>query len=267
MKKLLIAGTALAVLIATPALAADMALKAPPPPPAPVWSWTGFYVGGNAGYGWGDANDKMTLGGLWPTDGSGDNLFVGPLGNHRLRPNGFTGGVEAGYNYQTGRWVWGIEADWDYFGLKKNFSATTNAASGDSYAFASSYKSNWLVTVRPRLGYAFDRFLVYATGGLAIADQTFSQNITQLNIAFTEGGSVSKTTAGWTVGAGTEYALDNHWSVKAEYLYVDPGSVSFSSAGVTSPTCGCIGGNLYNATHSAHLEANIVRGGINYKFW
>ena len=269
MKKLLIAGTALAVLIGPPARAADLGLTAPPPPPAPVWSWTGFYVGGNAGYGWGDANDKMTLGGLWPTDGTGDNLFVGPLGNHRLRPNGFTGGVEAGYNYQTGQWVWGIEADWEYFGLKKNFSATTNAASGDSYAFASSYKSNWLVTVRPRLGYAFDRFLPFMPPvAWRLPIKRSHKNITQLNIAFTEGGSVSKTTAGWTVGAGTEYALDNHWSGrKREYLYVDPGSVSFSSIGGTSPSCGCIPGNLYNATHSAHLTANIVRGGIDYKFW
>jgi opacity protein-like surface antigen len=80
------------------------------------------------------------------------------------------------------------------------------------------------------------------------------------------GGSVSKTTAGWT-GAGTEYDLDNHWSVKAEYLYFNPGSVSFSSTGATSPSCGYTAGNLYNATHSAHLEANIVRGGISYKFW
>jgi outer membrane immunogenic protein len=261
MKQLATAIAAIA-LIGTPAVAADMAVKAPPRPPAPipVFSWTGFYVGGNAGYGWVDANDEMTLGGDWLTDGTGDNLFVDPLGNHRLRPNGFTGGVEAGYNYQTGPWVWGIEADWEYFGLKDNFSATvTNAASTDSYAFASSYKSNWLVTVRPRLGYAFDRFLVYATGGLAIADQTFSQNITQLNVAFVEGGSVSKTTTGWTVGAGTEYALDNHWSVKAEYLYVDPGSVSFSTFGDTAPA--------YTAVHSAHLKANIVRGGINYRFW
>jgi outer membrane immunogenic protein len=267
MKKCAVASLACAALALASgaAVAADMPAKAPiytKAPPVAVYSWTGFYVGGNAGYGWGDANDEMTLGGLWPTDGSGDNLSVGPLGNRRLRPTGFTGGVEAGYNYQVGSWVWGIEADWEYFGLKDNFSATVTAASGDPYAFASSYKSNWLVTVRPRLGYAFDQFLVYATGGLAISDQTFSQNITQLNVAFVEGGAVSKTTAGWTAGAGTEYALDNRWRMKAEYLYVDPGSGSFSSAGIGPP-----GSNLYNATHSAHLKANIVRGGINYKFW
>ena len=232
-----------------------MAVKAPPQLPVSVFSWTGFYVGGNAGYGWGRANDEMTLGGLWPIDGTGDNLSVGPLGNDRLRPNGFTGGFEAGYNYQAGPWVWGIEADWEYFRLKNIFSATVTAASGDSYAFASSFESNWLVTVRPRIGYAFDRFLVYATGGLAIADQTFSQNITQLNVVFAETGSVSKTTAGWTVGAGIEYAIANHWSVKAEYLHVDPGSVSFSSASFG-----------YSAMHSANLKADIVRGGLNYEF-
>jgi outer membrane immunogenic protein len=130
----------------------------------------------------------------------------------------------------------------------------------------SSFESNWLITLRPRLGFAFDRFLVYATGGLALANQKFSQNITQLNLVFTEAGSVSDTKVGWTAGAGIEYAFDNSWSMKAEYLYVDPGSVSFSSTGVTAADCGCIPGNLYNAVHSAHLKANIVRAGLNYKF-
>jgi outer membrane immunogenic protein len=253
---------ATAVLIATTVagFAADLPVKAAPYfAPPPVFSWTGFYVGGNAGYGWGNANDSTALGGAWLVDGTRDNLILSPLGNGQLHPNGFTGGIQAGYNFQAGQWVTGIEADANYFGLKGQFSRTvTNAFSGSPYTFASSFESDWLVTVRPRIGYAFGHLLVYATGGLAVANQRPSQNITQLNLVFTEAGSVSKTTVGWTAGAGVEYAFDNRWSVKAEYLYVDPGSVSFSTSGDTDST--------YTGSHSAHLKVNIVRAGLNYHF-
>jgi len=247
------------------AAAADLpAYKAPIA--LPVYNWTGFYIGGNAGYGRGNANDTMALGGNWLTDGTGDNLIVGPLGNGQLRPSGFTGGVQAGYNFQSGAWVLGIEADANYFGLKDKFFRTVanGAPAFDSYAFSSSYRSDWLVTVRPRIGYAFDRWLVYATGGLAVANQKFAQSINQLNLPFSEAGSVSRTTAGWTVGAGGEYALDRRWSLKAEYLYVDPGSVSFATVGACPP--GVVGCTLYNASHSAHLKANIVRAGVNFRW-
>jgi outer membrane immunogenic protein len=265
-KKLLWVGPLFAIFLAAPAMAADMAVKAPAykaPVAATIYNWTGWFVGGNAGYGWGDAHDSMVLAGSWLTDGTGDNVPVSARGNGQLNSNGFTGGIQAGYNYQTGQWVFGIEADANYLGAKEGFfSGAFTAPSGDSYTVASSFESNWLVTLRPRLGYASDRFLVYVTGGLAIANQKFSQNITQLNVTFSEAGSVSNTSAGWTVGAGAEYALDNSWSVKAEYLYVDLGSASFSSYG------NCPGGECtdYNGTHSAHLADNIVRAGINYHF-
>ncbi|MGA8616573.1 MAG: outer membrane beta-barrel protein [Xanthobacteraceae bacterium] len=261
----LIAGVCMGALIQI-AAAADLPIKAPVI--TPIYNWTGFYVGGNAGYAWGNANDAMALGGSWLTDGSGDNLVLNPLGNGQLHPNGFTGGIQVGYNFQTGHWVTGVEADATYFGLKEQFSNTvTNAFSGDPYTFASSFESSWLVTVRPRIGYAFDRLLVYATGGLAITNQKFSQSITQLNVAFTEAGAASATTAGWTVGAGAEYALDKRWSVKAEYLYVDPGAVSFSTTG-SCPTVPAIAAAcaVYNGAHSADLKVNIVRTGLNYHF-
>jgi outer membrane immunogenic protein len=259
MKTSLAAATA--VLIATTAagFAADLPVKAAPRFAPPVFSWSGFYVGGNAGYGWGDANNATGLGGDWLTDGTRDNLIVGPPVNEQLRPNGFTGGIQAGYNFQAGQWVTGIEVDANHFGLKDQFSRTVrNAFSGSSYTLTSAFESDWLVTVRPRVGYTFGHLLVYATGGLAVAHQKASQNITQLNLVFTEAGSVSKATVGWTAGAGAEYAFDNRWSVKAEYLYVDAGSVSFSTIGDTQ--------DRYTASHSAHLKANIARVGLNYHF-
>ena len=249
--------------------AADMSMKAPAhrPPVAPTYNWTGFYIGGNAGYGWGNANDTMTLGGQWLQPG-GDiftNQLLTPFGNGQLKPNGFIGGVQAGYNYQTGQWVFGVEVDANYFRMKKSVSQSfLNLPDGNGYTFTSSFETNWLVTARPRIGYSFDRFLVYGTGGLAIADQKFSQTITGVVLGSVQTGSVSNTAVGWTMGAGAEYALGSHWSLKAEYLYVDLGSVSFSTVDVGN--CGPISCSLYTGGHSAHLKENIVRAGINYNF-
>jgi outer membrane immunogenic protein len=269
MKKLFLAGAALIALIGAQAGAADLSrkpvYKAPPPVAAPVpFSWTGFYVGGNAGGSWGRANDEMALGGAWLTDGSGDNAFIQPAGNNHLRPSGFTGGLHAGYNFQFGPWVTGIEAAFNYFGLKDDSSVVVvNPANGHTYTIASSYKSDWLGTVRPRIGYTFDRLLVYAAGGLAFTNQRFAQSIIQSPVGvFFEQGSISKVSTGWTVGGGAEYALLNRWSVRAEYLYVDPGSVSFASVGFC-PGKPCPG---YIATHAAHLKANLLLAGITYHF-
>jgi outer membrane immunogenic protein len=265
MRSIFAAAAAIAI-SGTPVLAADMAVKAPRPVAAAVYNWTGFYVGGNAGYAWGNAHDAMTLGGDWLTDATQDNVLLTPLGTGQLKPRGFTGGFQAGYNYQTGPWLIGLEADANAFHITANLARTfqnTLLGPGNSYFFASSFGSDWLVTLRPRLGYAFDRLLVYATGGLAIANQKFSQNITQLNLTFVEAGSVSGTTVGWTAGAGLEYALSGRWSLKAEYLYVDLGSVSFSTAGFCGGDPACA---AYTARHDASLAASIVRGGINYSF-
>ncbi len=261
--RLIVALSAMAI-FAAPAVAADLAVKAQKPVAVAVYNWTGFYVGGNAGYGWASAHDSMALGGAWLTDGSSDNIPLTPLGNGQLKPRGFTGGLQAGYNYQAGPWVFGLEADANVTRMTANFSRPNlNLGSGDSYAFSSSFASDWLVTVRPRLGYAVDRLLVYATGGLAIANQKFSQNIAQLNAPFTEAGSVSATKAGWTAGVGLEYALGNRWSVKAEYLHVDLGSASFSTSGFCPADASC---PAYFAHHDASLTSNILRGGINYSF-
>ena len=126
----------------------------------------------------------------------------------------------------------------------------------------SSVSSDWLITLRPRVGIAANNWLVYVTGGLAVANLKGDFSFTDTFAGATESASISKTKAGWTVGVGTEYALMNGWSVKAEYLYVDLGSENTTSrnlvAGAPHPE------NVFS--HSVDLRSNIVRGGLNYKF-
>ncbi|HXY89608.1 MAG TPA: outer membrane protein [Xanthobacteraceae bacterium] len=183
-------------------------------PIAPVFDWTGFYAGINAGYGWGRSRYDFGLPGANALDVNG----------------GLVGGT-VGYNYQIGQTVLGIEGDVDW----QNVKGSTACVAGVCQT-----KSDWLSTVRGRLGYAVDRFMPYVTGGAAFGDVK----------ATTPGlGSQSDTRTGWTVGGGTEYAFAPNWTVKAEYLYVDLGKFN----------CGVCGANV-------KFNENIVRAGLNYKF-
>jgi outer membrane immunogenic protein len=168
------------------AQAADLHYKAPAYT-APVYSnWTGFYVGVNAGYGFGTSN--------W------DFPAVSP------KPKGFIGGGTVGYNLQTGTWVWGIEGDIDFSTMK---------GSADCPPLGScETKNSWLGTARGRIGYAgWNNWLPYITGGAAAGDIKATDNA----------GSATKTKIGWTAGVGVEYAFMSNWSAKIEYLYADLG--------------------------------------------
>jgi outer membrane immunogenic protein len=204
--------------------AADMYRKAPPATPieAPVsvYNWTGFYAGANVGGEF--MRDRANVGGV-----------VGPLNAGSL-----FGGVQAGYNFQNGPWVFGVEGDVGYGRPSKTgvFGATT---------FKTQEGVNG--TLRARAGYAIDRTLVYGTGGLAVAN--FSS--TASNAAGTEKHDFTR--LGYAVGAGVEHAVTNNVSVKGEYLYEGFGSVNktFVVPGV--------------ATRQS-LSDHIVRVGVNYKF-
>jgi outer membrane immunogenic protein len=182
MKKILLSSVALLGL-ATGAMAADLPSRRAPAPiiaAVPVFTWTGFYVGVNAGYGW-NANDSITVGGVrFDLDDEG----------------GFVGGAQAGYNYQIGSFVVGLEGDIQYadFGGDDRFDFDNDGILDDDFN-----NSDWFGTVRARAGVAFDRALIYATGGFAFADDA----------------------TGWTVGGGLEYAFTNNLSAKIEGLYVN----------------------------------------------
>ncbi len=221
------------------ASAADLPVKAPYRAVAPMpFSWTGFYIGGSAGV----ISQNTTgtdINGLW--DNPGDTWGV----------PGISGlfGINVGYNYQlSNNIVLGLEADIAWSGL--NNTSTNFDITGTGFSVSSKLSS--LGTVRGRIGYAFDRALVYATGGFAFGHVENATAILRGDPAYYNV-SISGTQTGWTVGGGLEYAVTNNWTVRAETLYVDLGT---KTTGVND--CGCTFG--FKNTYT------LGRFGLNYKF-
>lgn len=245
------------------ALAADLGKPVYKAPPLmPVFSWTGCYIGGNAGYAWGESNTSETLGGTWPGFGPVINGGVVATATTSINTNGFTGGGQIGCNWQTGQFVLGLEGDGEYLGLSGS-SSTSAIVSGALVTNSASVSSHSLFTVRPRVGFAAGQALFYATGGLAVGNVSFSDTQTYGPGSFSgstsvASGSVSSTKTGWTVGGGVEYAIDNHWIAGVEYLYVNLGSVSFNTAVIPFPT--------FTNGFSADFKENLVRARLSYKF-
>jgi outer membrane immunogenic protein len=221
-KRVLIAGAS-ALAVGGQALGADLPPPVAPPPQAPatyvpniapIYNWSGIYLGINGGYA--VARSVFADPPIFPT---------GPFSM-----DGFQFGGTIGANYQVGHFVLGIEGDGDW----------TNQA-------GSVTRSDWLATVRGRAGYVFNGMLFYATGGAAPANR-------QAAVVTTVFSSVTQ--IGWTAGGGVEVALLQNWTAKVEYLYVDLGIQ-------TCPVASC-GGYVASIVP---LTENVVRAGINYKFW
>jgi outer membrane immunogenic protein len=170
--------------------------------PLNMYSWAGPYLGGNIGWDWGSVDNNPT------------------------KPSGFVGGAQAGYNWQNGPWVFGIEGDIQGTGASDTFAPWK-------------FSNPWFGTVRGRVGYALNNILFYGTGGLAFGELTGQ----------TFGLSESHTNAGWTVGLGAEVGLARNWSAKVEYLFVDLNDSNF-----------VITGNQ-NGYHFG-----VLRAGVNYHF-
>ena len=237
-KGLFLASAAIVALPIGAATAADlparMPVKAAPIAPPP-FNWTGFYVGANAGVVWGRSVQTV-------------NIDDAPLGipADTSTYSGFIGGVQAGYNWQFSNIVLGIEADIDGSTARK--SVVTRGPATDTHNMA----LNWLSTVRGRAGLAFDRFLPYFTGGVAFAGLKNELVDTSGPLTVNRG----STATGWTVGGGLEYAFDNHWSVKGEYLYV-----KFPDKTVSVPVPG---GYTFQTTFKDTDQ--VARIGLNYRF-
>jgi outer membrane immunogenic protein len=279
-----------AILGISAAAAADMAVKAAPVV-APVLSWTGCYVGGNAGWIGGDNDYWLAPSGNYLTPpgagsppnatGTGDFLVnVGALSHsYNSHPSGGLIGGQVGCNQQNGRFVFGVEADWQWTSQRNSVDAAyaafanlgnpgfTNAAHTEHVTT----NLNSFGTFRGRAGFDFNHVFLYATGGLAAGDVRSNTNVsfgTVPGAAVYNGavhiGSDSQIKVGYVVGAGAEYAFAPNWSVKAEYLYADLGTQTYRSPLVAAVAPNAVGPNYFWTTSVRNRE-NIVRVGLNYK--
>jgi outer membrane immunogenic protein len=260
------------------AFAADMAVKmpvkAPPPPPAPVYSWTGWYIGGNVGYGWGDSKVNFTSSD--PAGGNG-TLVVADTPSFSLRGSGALGGFQLGYNWQFNQvWLVGFESDFDFSDISGSGSSTNTVFKLISNVHD---RMDWFGTVRGRLGYLpTNQLLLYGTGGFAYGRVAQNANVVSNNSTLISGsggscpaflvcylGASDNTKTGWTAGGGFEYALLNNVTLKAEYIYVNLGNstvnenVLFAAFGPPFAQTSTITTHINDAFH-------VVRVGLNYQF-
>ena len=200
---------------------------ASPPPPCP--NWTGFYIGAFGGYKFGSVDLDLNLGGDWNFRPEDRNVVEAHAPGN-LDASGAEAGGLIGYNYQfTNRWVVGLEAAGGYLWLRdSNESGIFHTAATGDFNVKTSFKTHYLVTVGPRIGYAFCKWMPYVTGGVAVGDLDLFQRIRSLTYFFEEGGSKTETNVGWMVGGGLEYAITAHWSARAQYQYIDLGDIDFN---------------------------------------
>jgi outer membrane immunogenic protein len=257
-----LAAASLAVGIFASASAAPVKPR-PPPPPAPYYNWSGFYVGGLAGGAWGTSNTTTSTsevpgGEFAPPALAGFNA----AGAQSIKPGAFIGGLEAGYNWQPSYLLFGLEGDIEW--LHFNGSANTGplpiiGTPGTFFAITSNASVSWLATARGRIGYAVNNWLFYVTGGAAFTTLHGNFVFAETLSGTTEAASIASSRVGYSIGGGVETYLWRQWSVKAEYLFVDFGSVSTTGILPVLPP-------QYTFTHTMDLKLNLARLGLNYHF-
>lgn len=265
MKKITLAIAAIGLLTANAASAADLAARPytkAPPPVVSVYNWTGFYIGVNVGGAWDNTVDEV------PSAAFGATAFPASI-----RRDGFTAGGQIGYNWQATNWVFGLEADFNYVDFR---SSSVSIAAPLPTAFGSGAppnvftytagSQNFFGTVRGRIGYAWNTFMLYATGGLAYGDG-ITNTVTYTNaggITYATFAGSSGNRVGWTVGGGGEWAFAGNWSVKAEYLYVDLNSHNRTLVPVN--VIGTAVGPGFTFADTGGDRFHVARVGLNYKF-
>lgn len=233
-----------------------------PDPPLYLWSWTGLYVGANAGGGWTfDAGQPRCI----DPNGVNNGRFCQIVPDNTTNGSGFIGGGQIGYNWQVNpTWVVGLETDFQ--GASLSGSPTVNGRftffggglAANPATFTANEKLDWFGTVRGRVGFAIGRQLFYTTGGLAYGEAALNTNFVTPVTAFQGNATVTK--VGWIAGIGTEGNLLGNWSAKVEALFYDLGTTTVLSAPVLSgPNAGFVRGKDFD------MEGAIVRGGLSYK--
>jgi outer membrane immunogenic protein len=253
MRRVLISLLAFAVIPVAAASAADMAVKTPPAAPAPYvpYNWTGFYVGGEFGAGWGNSQTTVVT-------NSGVAFPPGTVEN-TIDYFGGLGGVYGGYNYQINQFLIGIDGDYTWAAVHGN---ATNVSLINGDISNVNDHIDWVATLTGRIGWAIDRLLVFGKGGWAWAG--FTGDSSTVGVA----GNIESTTAssenrsGWTVGGGVEWLWTPHVSFKAEYDYVKFDTANFNVA-KTDPGAPALSGTFQR---SATSNLNMFKAGLAYKF-
>ena len=238
------------------AFAADLPRARDVPYTAPPVTWTGFYIGGNIGYGWGRTENDVTVVGLPPVLFGISTASLAAGDRDRQNIDGVIGGFQSGYNYQAGNWVFGLESDLqaaDQQGnaLYCNLGGTTCAVA----SLAASHKLSWFGTGRTRLGFLVTpSWLIYGTAGVAYGEVKSDYALTLAGAPFAAV-NFKDTKAGWTAGGGVEFLFASNWSAKFEYLYIDLGDSEMTVN---------VGGVAATVTRS--FTDHIARFGVNYRF-
>lgn len=244
---LLMAATALTFTASAEAadLPARMATKAPVAV-APIFSWTGLYVGGHVG-GAGVSEDGALIAAPPPL------LF--PLGTViGSSGSGIIGGAQIGYNWQVNRLVFGVEGDFSFSGVNASVTTPSTLIPGAVNTVTADY--NWFATLTSRVGYTVDRWMLYAKGGVAFMNVDYGGNATIGGANFIVN-RTSDTRSGWTLGVGVEHAFSGNWSWKLEYNYMNFGTERYNTS--TTPFVGVSTTDIDTDTHAVKL-------GVNYRF-
>ena len=244
MKRLCLALVA-ATLASAPALSADMAVRPPPPPiAAPIFTWTGFYLGGNIGAGWTSTVIRESFfGAEWSR--SSDARFIG--------------GGQIGYNWQFNQFVLGIEGDIDAIANRSRSTVVTLPVLG-TFAASRSSDANWVSTIAARFGFAVDRALFYGKAGYGWVGGTGSATITNVATGATLSVGGDGNRGGWLVGGGIEYAIAHNWTLKGEYNYLATGRDRTFVVPVGAPF---LVGDTFTSTGR---NVSMVKFGFNYLF-
>jgi outer membrane immunogenic protein len=250
MRKVLgLAGAAL--LFAGPALAADVGTPFKAPAYAPAFSWTGWYIGANAGFGSGQSTDPII------TTNFATNGFPS------LSPRGFVGGGQIGYDWQVNsNWVLGLVADFQGTSIKASADNTIRTAFHSTDTDSLSNSLDFLGTGRMRLGWTSGNWLLYGSGGVAVGEVRSTLNFRSVlddGRIWGFSGSNSETLTGWALGAGLNYALTRNWIWGVDYLHYDLGRSGVTNINPCSP-------GPCTVTAAQKVGGDILRGVINYKF-
>ena len=257
MKKVIV-GVAFAALLATPAFAADMAVKAPPVAASPVYNWNGFYFGANVGGGWSNGGSEA--------DPLPSPAAFNELPHHfNLKGVGGLGGIQAGYNLAAApNWLIGVEGDISWAGILASGSdpdCFSQVQGCSPQATTMSRDVRWLTSARGRLGYSQDSWLLYVTGGFAAGGVQWSAASPSSPPGILWSTTYNKTETGYVIGGGIEKALDAYWTLRAEYLFYrlsGSGPVVVNGVPLTPP--------FQFGFSWANFDVNVVRIGLSRKF-